>query len=160
MNCEIERKYLVASETWRDAVTSTRRLRDGLLARFEEGKVRVRVAGPVATITIKGPRTGLSRAEYEYEIPRLDAEEILNTLCHPPLVEKTRHYIPHDGLTWVVDVYEGTLDGLVLAEVELEREDQTFALPSWVGREVTGDPRFSKGSLAKQFLPDPKLRSA
>jgi CYTH domain-containing protein len=120
-----------------------------LIARFGEGKVRVRIANDKALITIKGPRTGLRRAEFEYEVPHADAEEMLNTLCAGPLVEKTRYFVQHDGLTWHVDVYHGVLEGLVLAEVELAREDQLFARPDWAGREVTGDPRYKSANIFK-----------
>jgi adenylate cyclase len=116
MGFEIERKFLLVSDEWRGAVTSSQRLRDGLLARFGEGKVRVRIADDKAWLTVKGPRTGLRRAEFEYEILYSDAEEMLRTLCDGPLVEKTRYLVPHDGLIWQVDVHEGALDGLVYAE--------------------------------------------
>lgn len=149
MNFEIERKFLVANDTWRNSVSQSEKLRDGLIARFGEGKVRVRITNDKALITIKGPRAGLRRAEFEYEIPASDAEEMLNTLCDRPLVEKTRHYVHHEGLTWHIDVHEGMLDGLVLAEVELEHEDQAFSRPEWVGREVTGDPRYKKTNIVK-----------
>ena len=155
MGFEIERKFLVTSETWRDMATRSERLRDGLLARFTDGKIRIRRSEDRATITIKSSRIGMRRSEYEYEICCTDAEEIMTTLCEGRLMEKTRYFVPHDGLTWVVDVYEGALAGLVIAEIELERENQTFSLPSWVGREVTGDPRFRKGSLQSNPLPKP-----
>lgn len=154
MGFEIERKFFVTSEKWRDLETGSQRLRDGLLARFDGGKVRIRVAEDRATITIKSSRTGVRRSEYEYDIPHADAEQILITLCVGRLMEKTRHFVPHDGLTWMVDVYGGAHDGLIIAEVELEREHQTFHLPSWVGKEVTDDPRFKKGNLQSNPLPN------
>jgi len=147
MALEIERKFLVISDDWRAAAVGCQRLRDGLLARFGDGKVRVRVTDDRAWITVKGPRTGLSRAEFEYEIAHAEAEEMLQAFCDGPLIEKTRYFVPDDGLMWEVDVHEGVLQGLILAEIELEREDQTFRLPGWVGREVTGDPHYRKANL-------------
>jgi CYTH domain-containing protein len=147
MGFEIERKFLVANDDWRNAVSSSEKMQDGLVARFGEGKVRIRIAGERASITVKGPRTGLRRAEFEYEIPIADATEMLATLCDGPLVEKTRYFVPHGNVTWQIDVHEGLLDGLILAEVELEHEDQGFTLPEWVGREVTGDPQYKKTNI-------------
>ncbi|WP_040485713.1 CYTH domain-containing protein [Lutibaculum baratangense] len=150
MGIEIERKFLVSSEGWRGMVTESRTLRDGLIGRFGEGKVRVRVCGEEATLTVKGPRDGLRRAEYEYRIPVSDAEELLS-LSIVPVLEKTRHVVRYSGTTWQVDVYAGLLGGLVLAEVELEREDQEIELPDWVGREVTGEPEYRKANLLARW---------
>jgi adenylate cyclase len=147
MGFEIERKFLVANDAWRGAVSSSEKMQDGLIARFGEGKVRIRIAGERASITVKGPRKGLRRAEFEYEIPIAEATEMLVTLCDGHMVEKTRYFVPHDGVIWQVDVHEGLLDGLILAEVELEHEDQDFIQPEWVGQEVTGDPRYKKTNI-------------
>lgn len=150
MAVEIERKFLLASDDWRRSVVRTAHIRDGLVA-FENGrKVRVRIKENVATIAIKSRHKGLGRFEFEYEIPVSEAEEILRTMCDGRHLEKVRHYVPHDGLTWEVDVYEGLLKGVVLAEVELDREDRLLALPSWVGEEVTGDVRYSKVAMEQQ----------
>ena len=153
MGCEIERKFLVASEDWRSAVIGSHRLRDGLLARFGEGKVRVRVSDDTAWITVKGPRDGLRRSEFEYEIPRDEAEEMLRTLCSGPIITKTRYYVADGTFVWMVDVHEGPLEGVVFAEIELEDEAQPLALPAWIGREVTGDPRFRKRALVGAWEP-------
>ncbi|WP_371826915.1 CYTH domain-containing protein [Microvirga sp. VF16] len=126
MPVEIERKFLVRSNTWRSAATGSLKLLDGLLARFGDGKVRVRIADDRAWLTAKGPRRGLSRSEFEYEIAYAEAEAMLHTLCDGPLIEKTRYLVPHDGLIWEVDVHEGALQSLTLAEIELEYEDQAF----------------------------------
>jgi len=144
---EIERKFLVVNDTWKSAAIASRQLRDGLIARFDSGKVRVRLEQSKAWLTIKGPRTGYTRQEFEYQIPRADADGILRTLCSGPIIEKTRHIVPHHNLMWEVDVHEGVLQGLVLAEVELQYEGQELVLPSWIGREVTDDPRYRKSSL-------------
>jgi CYTH domain-containing protein len=147
MPVEIERKFLVLSDAWRETATGSQKLRDGILARFGDGKVRVRIADDQAWLTVKGPRRGLRRSEFEYEIACSEAEEMLHTLCDGPVLEKTRYFVPCGEFTWEVDVYEGALAGLILTEIELEHEDQAFTVPTWVGREVTHDPRYRKVNL-------------
>ena len=148
MNLEIERKFLVVSDAWKHDVLKSEHLRDGLIARFGEGKVRVRLTESGASLTIKGPRNGIVRQEFEYEIPRAHAEQMLQTLCRAdPILEKVRHTVPFGGLNWTIDVYMGPLAGLVFAEVELEHPNQEVQLPPWVGEEVTHDPRFRKHAL-------------
>ena len=149
MSFEVERKFLVAHDGWRSAATGSRCLRDGLIGPYQSSKVRVRRDGERAWLTIKGPRDGLGRLEFEYEIPLSDADELLRSVSEGPQTEKIRYCVPHGGLIWEVDVYQGNLAGVVLAEVELEREDQPFAKPDWVGLEVSGDPRFKKISLLR-----------
>lgn len=145
---EIERRFLVVNDTWKRDVLKSEHLRDGLIARFGEGKVRVRVTDSRASLTIKGPRKGIVREEYEYEIPRDHAEHMLQTLCQAdPILEKVRHTVPFGGLNWSVDVYLGSLAGFVFAEVELENPNQQLQLAPWVGEEVTLDPRFRKHAL-------------
>jgi CYTH domain-containing protein len=97
----------------------------------------------------EGPRVGIGRPEFEYEIPIVEADEMLRTLCDGPPIEKTRFLVPHAGLVWEIDVHEGALEGLVLAEVEVEHEHQSVVLPGWSGREVTGEPRYQKRNLLK-----------
>jgi CYTH domain-containing protein len=147
---EIERKFLVADDAWRGAATGVRRLRDGLLAMFDGGKVRLRIEEPRAWLAVKGPRRGLIRAEFEYEIPLPEAEAMMAGLCLGAEIRKTRHLVPHAGRLWEVDVHEGALAGLVHAEVELEAEDAPLSLPPWVGREITGDPAYSTQSLLRR----------
>ena len=144
---EIERKFLVANDGWKSAAIASRRLRDGLIARFGSGKIRVRLEPGKAWLTVKGPKTGHSRQEFDYPIPYADGDEMLRTLCSGPIIEKTRYVVPHHDLMWEVDVHEGDLQGLVLAEIELEHEGQELVLPSWIGREVTDDPRYRKAAL-------------
>lgn len=121
--------------------------RQGYLCREKGRTVRVRIAGPKAYITIKGPAEGYSRAEFEYPIPTEDAEQLF-ALCDGPLVEKRRHRVPFDGLVWEVDEFHGENSGLIVAEVELQSPDQEVPLPPWVGAEVTGDRRYDNSSLS------------
>ena len=151
MALEIERKFLLANDDWKREVIKSEHLRDGLIGRFGLGKVRVRLTESNAWLTIKGPSDGISRPEFEYEIPRADAELMLRTLCQgDPVLEKVRYTVPFGGLEWTIDVYMGPLSGVVLAEVELKHPDQQPQLPSWIGDEVTNDPRFEKGNLARR----------
>lgn len=148
MRFEIERKFLVIHDGWRNAATRVRHLKDGLIGQFGRGKVRVRLDQDGAWLTVKGARAdGIARPEFEYEIPRDDAADMLRTVCTGCLIEKDRFCVPHAGLVWEVDVFRGSLAGIVLAELELEDEDQPFARPDWVGEEVTGDLRFRQSTL-------------
>jgi adenylate cyclase len=151
MPVEIERKFLVRDDSWRGLGRAVR-IRQGYIAADESRSVRVRRAGDRAFLTVKGGQ-GLVRSEYEYEIPADDADEMLDTLCGGPLIDKQRHAIDFAGLEWVVDEFEGAHAGLVLAEVELDHADQIVELPRWIGREVTGDPRYLNASLAKAGRP-------
>jgi adenylate cyclase len=155
MAAEIERKFLVAGQGWREGVVRSERLRDGLIARFGDGKVRVHQGEGRAWMAVKGPRFGFSRAEFEYEIPLADAEEMLATLCDGPIIDKLRHCVPHAGRIWSVDVHHGPLEGLVLAEVELPSVDAHVELPAWIGREVTGDPLFRRDALLARYAAPP-----
>lgn len=147
MAVEIERKFLITADDWRSLARPGRRFCQGYISKTETGTVRVRRAGHEAFLTFKGPRHGIARAEYEYPIPTKDAEQLLKLFCQRPLVEKVRHEVHCEGLIWEVDVYPHD-GGLVLAEVELDRADEAVRLPTWVGREVTGDPAFSNSAIA------------
>ncbi|WP_343699002.1 CYTH domain-containing protein [Caulobacter sp.] len=149
MHLEIERKFLVASERWREAADSGVLIRQGYLARGR-ASVRVRLLGDRAFLAIKGPRRGLTRHEFEYEIPWGEAELMLADYAAAPMVEKTRFEVAHGRHVWEVDVYGGALTGLVLAEIELDREDEAFERPAWLGAEVSGDARFSWEGLARR----------
>ena len=144
MSVEIERKFLIAHDGWKASVTRSARITDGLISMSNGRKTRVRIADGSATLTVKGEYTGLARSEFEYPIPVFDAEEILRTMCDDRVLEKIRHYVPHRGLTWEIDVYEGLLEGVVIAEVELDRAERVLELPDWVGREVTGNAKYRK----------------
>ena len=151
MGIEIERKFLVADPAWRKAVRGEGlRMVQGYLATGSASApgVRVRLAGPDAWLTVKGPG-GLVRAEFEYPIPVEDAQAML-ALCPWPAIEKTRWAVPHEGHLWTVDEFHAParLAGLILAEVELPSEDTAPPLPDWLGAEVTGDARYSNAALA------------
>ena len=143
---EIERKFLVNGNAWRELAKGTV-YRQGYLSTVKERTVRVRVVGDKGYLTVKGLTVGAKRTEYEYEIPVADADAMLNELCEKPLIEKTRHNIPFDGLIWEVDEFAGDNEGLVVAEVELSDEDQEIGLPDWIGEEVTDDPRYFNSNL-------------
>lgn len=149
MQFEIERKFLVAHDGWRSIATRNCHLRDGLIGPYHTSKVRVRQDGERAWLTVKGPRDGLKRLEFDYEIPMHHADEMLRSVCGGMQIEKVRYDVPHAGSVWEVDVYRGELAGVILAEVELEHEDQPFSKPDWVGLEVSGDPRFKKAFLVR-----------
>ena len=150
MPIEIERKFLVLNDDWRKEADKAIPMRHGYLTELGgRASVRVRIEGTVGKLNIKAAVAGAARAEYEYEIPAAEAEEILSTLCSG-LILKTRHYIEREGLTWEIDVFEGDNAGLVVAEVELEAVDQVFARPSWLGRELTEEPRYYNNALARR----------
>jgi adenylate cyclase len=146
MGREIERKFLLQNDSWRELAKGTL-YRQGYLNSEKGCTVRVRIMGSRAVITIKGPPVRGVRAEYEYEIPLTDAEEMLDTLCHQPLISKYRHKIPFAGFIWEVDEFLAENSGLIMAEIELQNFDQPFSKPDWIGREVTGNPNYNNGSL-------------
>lgn len=146
---EIERKFLVVSDAWQAVATSSLLLRQGYLSSNAKATVRVRSKDNTrAVLTLKGPTSGLTRAEYEYDIPIADARELL-AMAEPHVVEKRRYLVPDGDVTWEVDVFLGRHEGLVLAEVELDDENQSVQLPDWVGAEVTEDDRYNNASLSR-----------
>ncbi len=148
MGQEIERKFLVRNDTWRRNATGTH-YRQGYLCTEPERTVRVRIAGDRGTLTIKGKTVGATRAEFEYDIPGKEAEQLLDTLCQRPLIEKVRYVLRDGSHTWEIDVFEGDNAGLVVAEIELQREDEAFERPNWLGEEVTDDPRYFNANLVQ-----------
>ncbi len=144
---EIERKFLVRSDAWRSAVQSSRRLRQGYVAIDGKNNVRVRTDGARAWLTLKGRGEGISRAEFEYEIPAGEAEGLL-ALCRDRVIDKTRHLVPCGPHTWEVDEFAAANNGLVVAEIELQDESEHFARPEWLGEEVTADARYLNAELA------------
>ena len=148
MPAEIERKFLVKGDAWRSLAIGIPYCQ-GYIASTAERTVRVRVVGEQGYLTIKGATIGISRAEFEYPIPLDEALELLKTLCDPPLIQKQRYKIEYAGLLWEVDEFEGDNQGLIIAEVELTDANQTIALPDWIDREVSDDPRYFNANLAK-----------
>jgi CYTH domain-containing protein len=143
---EIERKFLITGEAWREIAKGTA-YRQGYLSTVKERTVRVRTIDDKGFLTIKGITVGATRAEYEYEIPASDANEMLDDLCEQPIIEKKRYKLPLDGLIWEIDEFDGVNAGLIVAEVELESEDQEFTKPAWIGEEVSNDPRYFNSNL-------------
>jgi adenylate cyclase len=146
MGTEIERKFLVVGDAWRSLAEGTH-YRQGYLSSVKERTVRVRQAGDTGTLTIKGVPVGATRPEYEYEIPADEAHEMIDHLCETPIIEKNRYRIPHGDVTWEIDEFLGVNKGLVVAEVELDSEDQTFERPDWIGQEVTANPKYLNANL-------------
>ena len=146
MGKEIERKFLLKKNFW--PKNRVMKYRQGYLNSTKERTVRVRIVEDKGYLTIKGIAIGASRLEFEYEIPLQDAEILLD-LCEKPLIEKNRYKVVEGDFTWEVDEFFGENQGLVIAEVELEHEDQAFPKPDWLGEEVTGDPRYYNANLIK-----------
>ena len=149
MGTEIERKFLVRSDRWQPDPATGMRYRQGYLANTEGSTVRIRIAGEMGFVTVKGPTAGISRLEFEYRIPLVDAAEMLGQLCAHPLIEKVRYRVPWAGLTWEVDVFEGDNAGLIVAEIELPSADARFDRPPWLGEEVSHDPRYFNAALTR-----------
>ncbi len=148
MAIEIERKFLVKGEEWRSGVSVSRRIRQFYLCHDKHASIRVRIADDrLAWLTIKSAAAGLRRGEFEYAIPIEDANA-MSPLAQGHIVEKIRHLVPGDGVCWEVDVFAGENWGLIVAEMELSSENQAVELPSWIGTEVTDDPRYQNASLA------------
>jgi adenylate cyclase len=151
MAVEIERKFLVADHGWKNSIARSVRIRDGLIANNNGQQ------GQVATIAIKSRRRGPARTEFEYAIPYSDAEEMLRTMCSSNVLDKVRHFVSYASNTWQIDVYEGLLEGVVLAEIELTDADQKLTLPDWIGEEVTADPTYRKVNMAASRFAKPKV---
>lgn len=149
MATEIERKFLVRDDSWREQADGGEDYRQGYLHSDASLAVRVRLGGEEAWLTIKSSGEGLVRREYEYAIPSADAREMLDQLCHKPLIEKRRYLLTHAGHTWEIDVFAGDNQGLVVAEIELGDPGEVFERPAWLGKEVTQDPRYLNSSLSR-----------
>ncbi len=154
MALEIEHKFLLRDERWRDQVEHSLRMRQGYLVSDATRSVRVRVAGDQGYLNIKSGTLGIARREYEYRIPLAEAEELLNTLCEKPLLEKTRHFIHYGDHLWEVDEFGGDNAGLIVAEVELGAVDEAFARPDWIGEEVSHDLRYYNSQLVRHPYKD------
>ena len=159
MATEIERKFLLANDSWRAQADAGTPMRQGYLIAASsqqqlKASVRVRIAGEEANLNIKSATLGVTRQEYEYPIPVHEANEMLDTLAEGPLIEKTRYHVPHGGHTWEIDVFSGDNAGLVVAEVELASADESFQRPSWLGEEVSDDPRYYNVCLVQHPFKD------
>ena len=143
---EIERKFLVKGDAWRSLAKGTS-YRQGYLNSAKERTVRIRTIEDKAFLTVKGLTMGATRMEYEYEIPLADCDTMLDVLAEKPIIDKKRYKVPFEGNLWEIDEFFGENAGLIVAEVELRSEDQTFKKPEWAGDEVTGDPRYFNANL-------------
>jgi len=143
---EIERKFLVKSLEWKEQ-TEGILYRQGYLNSLKERTVRIRTINEKAFITIKGITVGVSRLEFEYEIPFADAKQMLDELVEKPIIEKYRYKLKQGDLMWEIDEFLGENEGLIVAEVELKDAQQTFVKPAWLGEEVSSDPRYFNSNL-------------
>jgi adenylate cyclase len=148
MAIEIEHKFLLANDDWRDHVSHSIRYRQGYLSSQPTSSIRVRTSNEHAWLNIKSATIGTQRHEYEYEIPLADADEILDELCKKPLIEKTRYFIYDNGHTWEIDEFDGENQGLIVAEIELSEIGENFVKPAWLGEEVTLDMRYYNNNLS------------
>ena len=144
---EIERKYLVKDLSFKSMTSDIIHICQGYISRRPEGTVRVRIKGNRGFITIKGKNAGVSRDEWEYEIPLADAEEMLTRVCEGTVIDKHRHIVEYHGFTWEIDVFHGSHEGLIIAEIELPSADTAFPLPPFIAEEVTGNPDYYNSNL-------------
>jgi len=143
---EIERKFLVHAHKL-PSLPSPHIIKQGYVPTTEGATVRIRISNEKAFLTLKGKATGLTRSEFEYAIPLADAQAMLDELCTTPYIAKRRYLINHAGHTWELDIFEGENQGLIVAEIELESEDEAFEKPAWVAAEVSDDPRYRNAYL-------------
>lgn len=143
---EIERKFLVRSSDWLSGHKGVS-YKQGYLSTEAFRTVRVRLEGEKGKLTIKGKKKGIAGVEFEYDIPKSDAEYLLKNICKKPVIEKVRYKIKFGGNIWEVDIFSGENKGLKLAEIELNSVNQEFKIPDWVGKEVTHDRRFRNANL-------------
>ena len=146
---EIERKFLLRNDDWRQAVVETRDYRQGYMANTDRCSIRIRLSADRAHINIKGATLTIRRREYDYEIPYEDGLEMLEGFCQDAIVEKRRHIVDYAGHRWEIDVFSGQNAGLVMAEIELADVDEPFERPPWLGEEVSDDPRYYNVYLAR-----------
>jgi adenylate cyclase len=148
MGIEIERKFLVNKEKWNQVIKEEKSLfRQGYIISDPEKTVRVRLTDKEGYLTIKGPAVGLARPEYEYSIPKEDAQQLLDSFCQSE-VSKIRYFIDHNDKLWEVDEFLGQNEGLIVAEIELVSEDESFSIPDWIDKEVTDEKKYSNSNLS------------
>lgn len=146
MALEIEHKYLVKNDGYRPMAHASFAIAQGYLCKEPDRTVRVRLKGDEGYLTVKGKNRGSVRDEFEYRIPREDAEKMLE-MCPPPVIIKTRHIVQYAGHIWEVDEFGGNLSGLVTAEIELNSCDETYEVPDFVGEDITGNPAYYNSNL-------------
>ena len=146
---EIERKFLVKNEEWRKHVSKKISIKQGYICNTHDCVIRIRITDETAYITVKGRGTSISRPEYEYEIPSKDAEEMFQLFCQNANLEKTRNIVIYEGHKWEIDEYGGRHKGLITAEVELKTENEEIIIPSFIGKEVTGEAKYYNSNLVK-----------
>ncbi|MBU1341347.1 MAG: CYTH domain-containing protein [Proteobacteria bacterium] len=146
MAIEIEKKFLLTYLP-SEALAHPTFICQGYMVNKKDQVVRIRLSGDNAFLTIKGATCNASRKEYEYPIPKQDAEEMLLLFCKKPLIEKIRYKIQYKGFEWVIDQFSGNNLGLIVAEIELDRVDQAFEKPDWIGKDVSDDPRYFNSNL-------------
>ena len=150
---EIERKFLLKNNNWRQSVIKSIPIKQGYISTNPDSTVRIRITNAKSFITIKGKGcNSIAHPEYEYEIPLKDAKEMFNLFCHNSGIEKTRNIVEFKGHTWEIDEFEGRHKGLILAEVELKSVDEFVEIPDWVGEEVTGNPQYYNSYLASKSI--------
>lgn len=149
MALEVEHKFLLTNNSWRDEVEHSVHYKQGYLGGSALNSVRVRISASHAWLNIKSATVGTSRHEFEYEIPLSDANTILDDLCRKPLIEKMRHFVHYRGHVWEIDEFMGDNAGLIVAEVELSQIGESFAKPAWLGAEVTDDLRYYNNNLGQ-----------
>ncbi len=148
MAIEVEHKFLLRDESWRRSIDRSTHYRQGYLHSDANSSIRIRVSNEKAWLNIKSATLGNQRHEYEYAIPLDEANEMLNTLCRKPLIEKVRHLVKVGQHVWEIDEFEGDNQGLIVAEVELTVAGESFEIPAWAGQEVTEDLRYYNNQLA------------
>lgn len=149
MAIEVEHKFLLANDQWRQLVDHSVIYRQGYLSSEPTTSIRVRICDDKAWLNIKSATIGNQRHEYEYEIPLKDGNEIIDSLCHQPIIEKTRYFIYFGAHIWEIDEFKGENHGLIVAEIELSENGEAFDIPNWIGEEVTHDLRYYNNNLAK-----------
>lgn len=142
MGIEIEKKFLLKNDDWKKEADNGEQFRQGYMSGSNRSSIRIRVAGEKANINIKSATLGVTRKEYEYEIPVEDANEMLDTMCEKPFIEKHRYFVVRGAHTWEIDVFEGDNEGLVVAEIELSDPEEPFDIPGWIGDDVSEDPKY------------------
>ena len=154
MGTEIEKKYLIVNDNWKENADDGIYMVQGYMGSNERSSIRIRINGDTANLNIKSKTIGIQRSEFEYPLPVDEAKEILETLCDRPYIEKTRFHVMHEGHEWEIDVFEGDNKGLIVAELELAATDEDFVLPNWAGDDVSDDPRYYNICLVTQPYKD------